>query len=96
MKASPIFSPGDDSTRITLLGTFILITEKNTTPFLWCQRLICSVPSYPVFIERCRQRDTLDWMPGLKGHSLQDGCRVFAWRTLMSRASRNTIVHSCR
>ncbi|GFU02781.1 hypothetical protein TNCV_403001 [Trichonephila clavipes] len=39
MKASPISSPGEDSTRFILSETFRLITEKNMPPFLWCRLL---------------------------------------------------------
>ncbi|GFT17495.1 hypothetical protein TNCV_4807411 [Trichonephila clavipes] len=52
--------------RITLSATFQLITEKNSPPFLWCPRLIFSAPQQPVFPVGCSQRDTQDWMPGVK------------------------------
>ncbi|GFV31808.1 TTF-type domain-containing protein [Trichonephila clavipes] len=38
MKVISIFSPVEDSTRITLPGTFLLITEKNAPLFLWYPR----------------------------------------------------------
>ncbi|GFW27098.1 hypothetical protein TNCV_93241 [Trichonephila clavipes] len=53
MKASSILSPGEDSTRITLSGTFRLTTEKNTPPFLGCPRLMFSAaPANSKFGER--------------------------------------------
>ncbi|GFW67897.1 hypothetical protein TNCV_3872271 [Trichonephila clavipes] len=65
MKVSSIFSPGDDSMRITLSGTFRLITEKNTPPFFWFTRLMLLVPQYPVFPDGCSQRDSTDCSPGV-------------------------------
>ncbi|GFS73892.1 hypothetical protein TNCV_108061 [Trichonephila clavipes] len=66
MKASSIFSPGEDSMRITLSDTFRLIAKKNTSSFLWCPRLMYSAPQYPVFRAGYCQRDTQDWTPGVK------------------------------
>ncbi|GFT13730.1 uncharacterized protein TNCV_3831861 [Trichonephila clavipes] len=58
--------PGEDSTRITLPGEFQLITEKNSSPFLWCPLLMFSDSQYPVLPVGCSQRDTQDWMLGVK------------------------------
>ncbi|GFW06068.1 hypothetical protein TNCV_4478601 [Trichonephila clavipes] len=60
MKTSSVFSPGEDSTRITLSGTFRLITEMNP-PFLPCPRLMFSAPQYSVFPAGCSYRT-----PGIK------------------------------
>ncbi|GFV97209.1 hypothetical protein TNCV_161781 [Trichonephila clavipes] len=68
MNASSIFSPGEDSTRITLTGTFRIIIEKITPPFLWCPRLMFSAPQYPVFPAGCSQRGMPDWTLGVKAN----------------------------
>ncbi|GFV62701.1 hypothetical protein TNCV_901561 [Trichonephila clavipes] len=64
MKASSIFSSDEDSTRISLYGTFRFTTEKNMPPFMWCPQLMFSVPRYLVFPAGCSQRNTPDWTPG--------------------------------
>ncbi|GFU81691.1 hypothetical protein TNCV_3645911 [Trichonephila clavipes] len=63
---SSIFISGVDSTRITFSGTFRLITEKKTSSFLWCPRLMFSAPQYPFFPARCSQSATPNWAPGIK------------------------------
>ncbi|GFT04979.1 hypothetical protein TNCV_4745071 [Trichonephila clavipes] len=68
MKASSNFSPGKESTRIILSRIFRLITEKNTSPFLWCSRLMFSAPQYPSFPAGYSQSDVLDWAPGEKAN----------------------------
>ncbi|GFY29910.1 hypothetical protein TNCV_4072231 [Trichonephila clavipes] len=76
MKASSNFSPGEDSTRITLSGTFRLITEKNTTIFLRCPRLMFSASQYLFeIVKESARRDAEH-----KGQSLQDGRRLFVWK----------------
>ncbi|GFV85909.1 hypothetical protein TNCV_1422121 [Trichonephila clavipes] len=64
MNASSIFSPGDNSTRITLSGTFRLITEPPL-PFLWCPQIMFSAPQYLVFPAGCSQRNVPDCTLGL-------------------------------
>ncbi|GFV16226.1 hypothetical protein TNCV_3379901 [Trichonephila clavipes] len=66
MEVSFTFSPGEYSKRMTLSGTFQLITEMNTPPFLWCTRLMFSAPQCPVLPAGCSQRNTPDWTPGVK------------------------------
>ncbi|GFT57864.1 hypothetical protein TNCV_4865811 [Trichonephila clavipes] len=66
MTVSSNFSPGENSTRVTSSGTFQLISEKNTPQFLWCPRLMFSIPQYPFFAAGCNQRDVPDWTPDIK------------------------------
>ncbi|GFW16925.1 hypothetical protein TNCV_2760531 [Trichonephila clavipes] len=72
MKISCIFSPSDNSTRITLFGTFRFIPEKKTPPFLWCLRLLFSALSALSSCMHSKGSTGLD--TGRKGQSLQDGC----------------------
>ncbi|GFW85517.1 hypothetical protein TNCV_145621 [Trichonephila clavipes] len=65
MKASSTFSPGEDSTKITLAGESRLISKTNTPPFLWYSQLMLLAPQKLVFLTGCRQRDTQDWAPGV-------------------------------
>ncbi|GFW80687.1 hypothetical protein TNCV_3235391 [Trichonephila clavipes] len=65
-KASSIFSPCENSTRISLSGSFNLITKKNKPAFLWCPRLMFSAPQYPVVPIKCSQRDAPDWTQGVQ------------------------------
>ncbi|GFW94927.1 uncharacterized protein TNCV_3398061 [Trichonephila clavipes] len=80
-KVSSIFFPSEDSTRITLSGTFRFITEKNTPPFLWCPRLMFSAPQYPVFPAGCSQR--------LSNHEDQDDGRYSNFSNDSSRKKTN-------
>ncbi|GFS52054.1 hypothetical protein TNCV_1104761 [Trichonephila clavipes] len=66
IKVNSVSSPGEDSTRITLSGTFRLITQKNMPSFLWCPQLMFSAPQYPLFPAVCRQRHAQDWTPDIK------------------------------
>ncbi|GFV48441.1 hypothetical protein TNCV_3027111 [Trichonephila clavipes] len=56
MKASSTFSLGEDWTIITLSGTFLPNTEKDSFPFLWCPRLMFTAAQYPIFPRPCSQR----------------------------------------
>ncbi|GFV30226.1 hypothetical protein TNCV_97031 [Trichonephila clavipes] len=60
MKASSIFSPGEDSAKINLSSSFRLVTEKDMPSFLWHPQLMFSAPQYPVFPAVCCQRDAQD------------------------------------
>ncbi|GFU65626.1 hypothetical protein TNCV_635491 [Trichonephila clavipes] len=68
MKASSIFSPGEGSTRITLSGTFRLITKKNMPLFLWCPQLMFSAPQIPCFLLDAVKGTHKTWTPGLKAN----------------------------
>ncbi|GFW60289.1 hypothetical protein TNCV_1843691 [Trichonephila clavipes] len=59
MKTMSIFSPGEDSMRITLV-------HFDTPPFLWCPRLMFSAPQHPIFPAGCSQMNALYWTPGVK------------------------------
>ncbi|GFX97367.1 hypothetical protein TNCV_1077381 [Trichonephila clavipes] len=88
MKASSIFSPGEDSMKITLSASFQLITGTNTPPFLW-------VPTTPVFSstisgisywmqsKECTRLDA-----GCKEQSLLYGCRLFTWKFFQTHSSK--------
>ncbi|GFX89570.1 hypothetical protein TNCV_72631 [Trichonephila clavipes] len=41
-ESDSILSPGEESRRIMLSGTFKLINETNMPPFLWCPQLMFS------------------------------------------------------
>ncbi|GFU99954.1 hypothetical protein TNCV_236071 [Trichonephila clavipes] len=101
MKASSTFSPGEDSTRITLSRTLRLITEKNTPAFFWSSQLMFSAPQYPVFPAGSGQRDTPDWMLGVKANRCKTAVYCLPGTFLPDpgarlRASSGVIVHLCR
>ncbi|GFX68745.1 CABIT domain-containing protein [Trichonephila clavipes] len=56
----------EESTSFPLSDIFLLITERNIPPFLWCPPLMLLAPQYPVFPAGCSQRDAPDWTLGLK------------------------------
>ncbi|GFY08109.1 hypothetical protein TNCV_1355231 [Trichonephila clavipes] len=66
MTARSNFSPGEDSTRINLSGTFQLITAKNTPLFLWCPRLMFLAQQYSVFPAGCSERNVPEQTQGVK------------------------------
>ncbi|GFV71441.1 hypothetical protein TNCV_4564251 [Trichonephila clavipes] len=57
-----------------------LVTEKNSSSFLWCPRLMFSASklSYLSCWMQSKGHTSLD--ARCKGQSLQDGCRAFAWK----------------
>ncbi|GFV60119.1 hypothetical protein TNCV_3886371 [Trichonephila clavipes] len=88
MKANSIFSPGEDTTRITLSGTLRLISEKYTTPFLWCPELLFSAPQCPDFPAGSSQRGAPDWKPSVKADLCKMAIDCFL-RNSSSRQSSN-------
>ncbi|GFY16335.1 hypothetical protein TNCV_2349801 [Trichonephila clavipes] len=74
-------------------STFRLITEKSTLPFLWCPRLMFSVPYYPSFPAVCSQRDIPDWMLGVKLNLYKKAlslCRCLPGNSSSRRSSKVT------
>ncbi|GFW79248.1 hypothetical protein TNCV_2476551 [Trichonephila clavipes] len=85
MNLSAIFSPGIDSTKITLYDTSRFFTEKNMPPFLWCPRLMFISPQYPVFSAGCK--DAPDWAPSVKAS---------LYKTPVDYLPRNSSRHSSK
>ncbi|GFU68818.1 hypothetical protein TNCV_1095861 [Trichonephila clavipes] len=67
MKASSTFSPAEDSTKITLSGTFRLITEKNThASFLVVSMTDAFSSTNILSFLLDAVKDTQDWLPSVK------------------------------